>query len=121
MGVTQAGAGGEGGAGAAGFAGRLLRVLLWGGLVLAVGLVALRHPFIGRRLLIMIPTLLVLSVLVFAVIQAPPGDFLTARLAELEEAGDPSAAQTIADLRGMFHFDEPAWKRYGGGSGCTGS
>ena len=112
VGVTQAEAGGEGGAGAAGFAGRLLRVLLWGGLVLAVGLVALRHPFIGRRLLIMIPTLLVLSVLVFAVIQAPPGDFLTARLAELEEAGDPSAAQTIADLRGMFHFDEPAWKRY---------
>ena len=33
--------------------------------------------YIGRRLLLMIPTLLVISFLVFAIIQAPPGDYLT--------------------------------------------
>ena len=89
----------------------------WGWLVtvlVLIGLLALstRYPFIGRRLLIMVPTLAALSVLIFLVIQAPPGDFLTARLAELEESGNPNAMQQVEELRETFHFDEPAWKQY---------
>ncbi|MEM6313834.1 MAG: ABC transporter permease [Planctomycetota bacterium] len=72
----------------------------------------MRHPFIGRRLLVMIPTLLVLSVLIFLVIQAPPGDFLTSRLAELEESGDTTALRQIEDLKTLFHFDEHVVARY---------
>ena len=93
-------------------AGRLIAWLFAVLAVLGVLMVAVRHPFVGRRILIMVPTLAVLSVLVFVVIQAPPGDFLTARLAELQESGDTSAQQQVDDLRKLFHFEDPVWKRY---------
>ena len=35
-----------------------------------------------RRLLIMIPTLVVISVVTFGIIQLPPGDFLSNQIAE---------------------------------------
>jgi ABC-type dipeptide/oligopeptide/nickel transport system permease component/ABC-type transport system substrate-binding protein len=89
-------------------AGWIVPLAVIGGLLV----LGLRYPFIGRRLLIMVPTLGVLSVLIFAVIQAPPGDYLTARLAELEESGSPNAMQQIDELRETFHFDEPAVKQY---------
>ena len=44
--------------------------------------------YLIQRLLIMIPTLLVISMLVFIIIQLPPGDFLSNRLAELQSQGD---------------------------------
>lgn len=99
---------GEGGSGI----GKLVASAVAAAAILSVLLLGLRHPFIGRRLLIMAPTLAVLSVLIFAVIQAPPGDYLTARLAELEEAGGEGALEQIEDLRQTFHFDEPIWKQY---------
>lgn len=81
---------------------------------LAVVLLILKHPFVLRRLVIMIPTLLVISVCVFTIIQLPPGDYLSNRIMQLEESGaspEQIAAQ-IDDLRVLFHFDDPAWKRY---------
>ncbi|MCX7048327.1 MAG: ABC transporter permease [Candidatus Sumerlaeota bacterium] len=60
----------------------------------------------------MIPTLLIISVVVFAVIQLPPGDYLTARIMMLEASGDERDRKTIEDLREMFRFEEPAWKLY---------
>lgn len=92
--------------------GRLFRHTLWGILALALLLVALRHPFIGRRLLLMIPTLAVISTIVFVVIQMPPGDYVETRMMELESTGDRNAAQEVLKLREMFNLDEPLWKRY---------
>jgi ABC-type dipeptide/oligopeptide/nickel transport system permease component len=74
--------------------------------------VSLRHPFVARRLLILIPTLLIVSVVVFFVIELPAGDFLTARLLLLSETGDHVAVTQIHELRRIFHFDDPVWKRY---------
>jgi ABC-type dipeptide/oligopeptide/nickel transport system permease component len=65
-----------------------------------------------RRLLIMIPTLLIVSVAVFAIIQLPPGDFLTAKIIQLQESGDAVDMSQIEDLRQIYHFDEPQWKQY---------
>lgn len=79
---------------------------------------ALRHPFVLRRIFIMVPTLLVISIIVFTIIQLPPGDFLTSRLIELQETGDEAALRQIEDLRTLFHFDEPHWKRYLRWMGC---
>lgn len=90
----------------------LLRWVIVAGLVIALILVGARHPFIGRRLLLMIPTLVVVSGLVFIVIQLPPGDFITARMYELELTGDASASAQIQDLRTSFHVDESPFKRY---------
>jgi len=38
---------------------------------------------IVRRLLIMIPTLIAISIIVFIIIQLPPGDFLENPIAEI--------------------------------------
>jgi peptide/nickel transport system permease protein len=40
-----------------------------------------------RRLLIMIPTLLVISFVTFSIIKLPPGDFLSNQIAELRSQG----------------------------------
>jgi ABC-type dipeptide/oligopeptide/nickel transport system permease component len=91
---------------------RLVQILIAGTVVLLGTLVALRHPFVARRLLVMVPTLLVISIIVFTIIQMPPGDFLTSRLIQLQESGDESAMRQVEELRQLFHYDDPAWKQY---------
>jgi len=81
-------------------------------LVASVLLISLKHPFIVRRLLIMIPTLFIISVITFAIIQFPPGDFLTTKIAQLQESGDGAALQQIEDLKNLFKLDEPMPKRF---------
>ena len=107
--------GGELATTAASKTGVILRYL-WRGLLVAallgVIVLAVRFPFVARRLAIMVPTLLIVSVAVFTIIQLPPGDFLTSRLIQLQETGDEAAQHTIEDLRRQFHFDEPQWKQY---------
>ena len=44
--------------------------------------------YILRRVLYMIPTLLVVSIISFFVIQLPPGDYLSSYVATLREQGD---------------------------------
>ncbi len=91
---------------------RLLQGLLGACALGVVGLLALRHPYLGRRLALMVPTLGVVSVAVFFIVQLPPGDFATTRLIELELAGTPSTLQLADDLRASFHLDQPLWSRY---------
>ena len=92
--------------------GQLLRWLTGGAVAAAVLLLGFRHPFIGRRLLLMGPTLAVVSAIVFIVIQLPPGDFVTARITELEFTADASASAQIEDLRTSFHLEDSQFKRY---------
>lgn len=82
-------------------------------LLLLVNLVV-RHPFVGRRLVLMIPTLIIISICVFTIIQLPPGDYLTSRMIQLQETGeDPETVQQeIEYLKEIFHTEDPAWKRY---------
>ncbi|MCD4824556.1 MAG: ABC transporter permease subunit [Phycisphaerae bacterium] len=92
--------------------GKIIRWMFLGVAAILIVLVALRHPYIARRLLIMIPTLLIISLVVFFIIQLPPGDFLTARIMQLQESGDEADMKSIDNLKSLFHFDEPVWKRY---------
>jgi ABC-type dipeptide/oligopeptide/nickel transport system permease component/ABC-type transport system substrate-binding protein len=101
-------AGTEGGRGVA----RLVRLLVWGSLFCGALMLGVKHPYIGRRLLIMGPTLLVISVITFAIIQLPPGDFLSTRITHLEMEGDDAALQAVEDLKAMFHYDQPALEQY---------
>jgi ABC-type dipeptide/oligopeptide/nickel transport system permease component len=80
--------------------------------ILLVVMIGVRHPFIMQRLLIMVPTLLIISVAVFIIIQLPPGDFLTTKIIQLQESGDGVELSQVEDLKKMFNFEEPAWKQY---------
>jgi len=68
--------------------------------------------YVVRRLLIMIPTLIVISVVIFTIIKLPPGDYFSTYIAELQASGESVDQQKIAFLRAQYHFDDPAWKQY---------
>ena len=94
--------------------GAIIHWMILGVVVLLLLMAAVRHPYIARRLIIMVPTLLIISISAFVIIQLPPGDFLTARIIQLEEAGMDSARvqDELEGLKKMYHYDEPAWKQY---------
>ena len=81
-------------------------------LIVGLFLVGLRKPFVLRRFAIMVPTLFVVSIIVFTVIQLPPGSFIETRILILEETGDEAAIEQVKKLRETFWLDEPFWKRY---------
>ena len=60
----------------------------------------------------MILTLLVVSALVFVIIQLPEGDYLTSYIAELESQGEAVDPQKIAYLKEEFGLDKPVWLQY---------
>ncbi len=93
--------------------GGLIKTLIYGIVALGLLLIAFKHPFIGRRMLLMIPTMLIISVITFSIIQLPPGDFVQTRVMELKLTGDDNAIEEVERLSEMFHLDEPIWKQYG--------
>lgn len=69
--------------------------------------------YIARRLLVMIPTLLIISILVFLIIQLPPGDYLETMIAELQSQGENVSEERLAFYREQYGFGEPIWKQFG--------
>jgi len=68
--------------------------------------------YIFHRLLIMIPTLLAISAIIFTIIQAPPGDYFESYIAELQAQGENVDLQRIEFLRQQYGFDKPLWEQY---------
>ncbi len=68
--------------------------------------------YIIRRLLIMIPTLVAISVISFTIIQLPPGDFLTSYVTNLQVAGETVDQAEIDYLRHRFGLDQPLYIQY---------
>lgn len=68
--------------------------------------------YLVQRILLMIPTLLVVSMLIFIIIQLPPGDYLESHIAELESQGESVDPQQIALLREEYGLDKPLWEQY---------
>jgi ABC-type dipeptide/oligopeptide/nickel transport system permease component/ABC-type transport system substrate-binding protein len=119
MNITPAPGALEGGerADSPGWAGDLVRGLVVTASLLALVLVGLRHPLIGRRLLLMVPTMVAVSVIVFVLVQLPPGDYIEARVLRLEMEGTASTDELATGLRHNFHLDESLAKRYARWSG----
>lgn len=65
-----------------------------------------------QRVLIMIPTLLVISIVTFIIIQLPPGDYLSNQLAELKAQGDVAATEKIDFLRKEYGLDRPMIEQF---------
>ena len=68
--------------------------------------------YILGRVLAMIPTLLVISLIVFVLIQLPPGDIVTSTLQELQHQGQPVSQEKIEALRAQYHLDDPILVQY---------
>lgn len=68
--------------------------------------------YIARRILYMIPTLLIISVISFTLIQLPPGDYLTSYLIELELKGEMADQSLIDSLTKRYGLDQPVYVQY---------
>ncbi|MBM3597804.1 MAG: ABC transporter permease [Alphaproteobacteria bacterium] len=68
--------------------------------------------YLVRRLLIMVPTLLAISVITFIIIQLPPGDYLTTYIAELQAQGEAVDPKKIEFLRQQYGLDRPMHEQY---------
>jgi ABC-type dipeptide/oligopeptide/nickel transport system permease component len=68
--------------------------------------------YILRRCLVMVPTLILISMLVFIIIELPPGDYFESYIAELKAAGEDADLAEVEELRSRYGFDQPAPIRY---------
>ena len=60
----------------------------------------------------MIPTLIAISILSFVIIQAPPGDFLTAYVAQLRSMGEAIDPAQIEALKVRYGLGQPMYVQY---------
>ncbi len=69
--------------------------------------------YIIRRILFMIPTLFLISVVSFTALQLPPGDYLTSYAAQLSSQGESPDQEAINSLRERYGLGEPVYVQYG--------
>jgi peptide/nickel transport system permease protein len=68
--------------------------------------------YIIWRIFMMVPTLVIISALVFTIIELPPGDYFESYVAELQAQGESVNAEQIEALRQEYGFDKPPVVRY---------
>lgn len=68
--------------------------------------------FIIRRSLYMIVTLFAVSIVSFIVIQLPPGDYLTAYVANLASSGETVEREVIEALEERYGLNQPIYVQY---------
>ena len=68
--------------------------------------------FIVRRLLLAIPMLIFISFISFVIIQLPPGDYVTAYVAQLRQGGEYISAGQEATMRERLGLNDPMLVQY---------
>jgi peptide/nickel transport system permease protein len=68
--------------------------------------------YIIKRLLLLPLLLFIFSIFAFFIIQAPPGDFVTAYIAELSTSGSSMDRAQIDALRQLYGLDQPIYIQY---------
>ena len=68
--------------------------------------------FLGRRTLLGLFTICVISVICFVVIQLPEGDWVDNYVLQLEFAGDPASIEEAQALRTQYGLDRPLYVQY---------
>jgi peptide/nickel transport system permease protein len=68
--------------------------------------------YILRRVLLMIPTFIVTSLVAFIIIQLPPGDYVSSIVAQLQSQGDQVSREAMESLKQMYGLGDPAPIQY---------
>jgi peptide/nickel transport system permease protein len=68
--------------------------------------------YLVHRILIMIPTLIAISIVIFVIIHLPPGDYFSTYIAELQSQGEAVDIAKINFLKAQYGFDRPLWEQY---------
>jgi peptide/nickel transport system permease protein len=68
--------------------------------------------YVVKRILLMIPTLIGISMISFMIIQLPPGDYLTSLMASMADSGTVVDPAQMARMREIYGLDDPLWLQY---------
>ena len=68
--------------------------------------------YILRRIVLLIPTLIGITIVTFIVIELPPGDYLTAYVMNLSAGGDVVDQEQLEALKRQYGLDLPVHQRY---------
>ncbi len=68
--------------------------------------------YILKRILLMVPTLFVISIIAFIVIQLPPGDFLSSYINNRQAEGTLISNEEITNLRQQYGLDQSMVSQY---------
>src|SRR4030042_271216 len=68
--------------------------------------------YILKRILGMIPTFIIISMITFMIIQLPPGDFVTSAQAEIAASGGGMDASAVEAMRIRYGLDQPIPVQY---------
>jgi peptide/nickel transport system permease protein len=68
--------------------------------------------FIIQRLMLLPVLMAIFSVMIFAIVQAPPGDFLTSYAATLASSGSSVNLEQLEALRAQYGLDQPVAVQY---------
>jgi len=68
--------------------------------------------YILRRIVLLIPTLIGITIVTFIVIELPPGDYLTAHVMNLAAGGDVVDQEQLEALKRQYGLDLPVHQRY---------
>ena len=68
--------------------------------------------YILRRILIMVPTVVVISMLIFLVMELPPGNYFETYIAEMQAQGEKADMSRIEFLKHEYGFDRSPVERY---------
>ena len=81
--------------------------------LLPPGCAPIMTEYLVRRVLLIVPVLLLISVLAFIVMEAPPGDFVTSYMMRQAEQGALFDGAGVEEgLRAMWGLDKPWYVRY---------
>jgi peptide/nickel transport system permease protein len=68
--------------------------------------------YLIRRLFLALLTIWAISVLSFAIIQLPPGDYITSYIAQMAQSGSIVSEQEAENLRKQYGLDQPIYIQY---------
>jgi peptide/nickel transport system permease protein len=68
--------------------------------------------YILRRIMLLIPTLIGITIVAFVIIELPPGDYLTAHVMNLAAGGDVVDQEQLEALKRQYGLDLPLHLRY---------
>jgi peptide/nickel transport system permease protein len=68
--------------------------------------------YLVHRILIMIPTLIAISIVIFTIINLPQGNYYTTYVAELQESGEAVDLAKIQFLENEYGLNRPLWQQY---------
>ena len=68
--------------------------------------------YIARRLAMAVFTIIAISILSFAIIKLPPGDYVDAYVAQMSASGSQISQEAAANLRAQYGLDQPIYVQY---------